>query len=574
MAKNYKLSSNKVAGTRVVSASTKIVLVFTVFLLSTNLATNYVNLIINQSVQIDLINDLLVRDLKDIYTFSDTQHQMFLFDSDETKALSNIRSSAKKTFARKGGIAFGLKKDGSVLFLVSESEGNISPEKAAPILKLQKSKLLDIMESNLAQGTKEGILQFDFFGDEYFSAYRYNKNWDCYILRGERYKELYRESRITFALMAASILIITFICVFIGNFIIKHILRFIRIITKQIMVMEEQSTMELIDLEGAVNDDISYMGIAFNSLSSTISNLVQIFQKFVAKDVAIKAYEEGEIRLEGSQKELTILFTDIKGFTYMTETLGTSIIKLLNLHYDKAIRAIIERKGDIGSIIGDALLAIYGIEKSPEGNKSYMAIQSGYQIVTIAAHLREEMHKYEAEILRTKGFLSDLEKHVLRAVLIDVGVGIDGGTVFYGNIGSFDRMVNTVIGDNVNSSSRLEGLTRFYKIPIIVSEYIKNEVENNYPDFRFVELDMVQVKGKTIGKKIFWPVKNENLDSAFKDNLDNYEEGLKHYYKGDWTTASKLLEKSDIPPAAVILERILRKSPPEGWNGIWTMKEK
>ena len=82
------------------------------------------------------------------------------------------------------------------------------------------------------------------------------------------------------------------------------------------------------------------------------------------------------------------------------------------------------------------------------------------------------MIERRAEIEQTRN-LTEAEERVFKAVLLDVGVGIDGGTVFYGNIGSDEHMTNTVIGDNVNSASRLEGLTRVYHLPVIVSDFIR-----------------------------------------------------------------------------------------------------
>src|SRR5690606_13144946 len=125
-----------------------------------------------------------------------------------------------------------------------------------------------------------------------------------------------------------------------------------------------------------------------------------------------------------------------------------------------------ENNGDIGSIIGDALLAVFGVIGRPNENKYYQAIKSAYQVVGVASRLREEMHKRREKIVSDRGALTEPEERIFKAVLLDVGVGIDGGEVFYGNIGSTERMVNTVIGDNVNSSSRLEGLTRFYRCPV------------------------------------------------------------------------------------------------------------
>ena len=187
--------------------------------------------------------------------------------------------------------------------------------------------------------------------------------------------------------------------------------------------MQQKQKLETLDLSSAPNDDITYLAASFNSLSSTISNLLGIFQKFVSKDVVEKAYTEHQILLEGKRRNLTILFSDIKSFTYRTETLGNDIIDLLNVHYDRVIHAVHENSGVIGSIIGDAILAIYGTNSSRK--KSLEAVDSAWIITKLTALLRNKM------ILRRKAIekqrtLTEAEENVYKAVLIDVGVGIDG----------------------------------------------------------------------------------------------------------------------------------------------------
>ena len=170
--------------------------------------------------------------------------------------------------------------------------------------------------------------------------------------------------------------------------------------------------------------------------------------------------------------------------------------------------------------------------------------------------------------------LTESEQRVFQAVLLDVGVGIDGGKVFYGNIGSNEHMANTVIGDNVNSASRLEGLTRIYHLPVIVSGYIKDEVEADTDRYKFFEIDTVQVKGKTEGKKIYFPFDTQEMDNSLLENYDLFEKGLEAYYKGDWKAARKHFKDSELEVTEVFLERMGLKGAPDKWSGIWTMTTK
>lgn len=554
----------KVSGVRIVPLTLKITLIFTLLLLISNFASNFINLMLNRGELIELMNQLLVKDLKELHLFCNSQHDIYTFNENYEKAIDNMTKMGLKQLKGQKSAAFGIKPDGSVFFYSS---------KTTSMEQFEDQKAFEeIMEAK--ESGKEGSVLYSHNGDEYFGVYKYNEEWDVVLVRAEELGEFYAESWKIFRNIAFIIVFITILCVAIGVLLIRYILRFVGRITQSIMQMQENQRIEFIDMQGAPNDDVTYLGMSFNALAGTIDNLMTIFRKFVAKDVAQRAYQERQVRLEGMPRELAILFSDIKSFTYMTETLGTGIINLLNMHYERAITQVRKHHGIVGSIIGDALLAVFGTLSDADENKSLGAIRTAYEIQDVASSLREEMTKRREEIIRIKGALTEEEEKIYKAVLIEVGVGVDGGEVFYGNIGSSKRMTNTVIGDNVNSSSRLEGLTRIYKVPVICSDYIKAEVEAETDDFIFLELDQVQVKGKTIGKKIYWPIKKEYVDEDFKQDIEKYENGLQLYYKGKWAEANELFTSCNLPQAELFADRTSSKDCPQGWNGIWTMTTK
>lgn len=559
----------KVNNTRVVRVTTKIVLTFTLFILLSNLASNYVNLLFNRSELLQLMNQLLIKDLKSMYSYCNNQYEIYRFDRKLDESVKSIENKGLNEIKNSKAVILGIKQDGTLHFQASKIKRyeKFADEKA---LKYMSS----FMKKEDGEGG-EGHLNFMFNNEEYFGMFKYNSKWDIFIIRAEEKNEFFRDSKIIFFKISAIIVAITLFTAFTGIYILRRILRFIDIITGSIMKMVSSKELSLIDLKGAVNDDVTYLGTAFNSLSSTVGNLVGIFQKFANQDIVLKAYKDLEVKLEGTKRELTILFTDIKSFTFITETLGNDIIKLLNLHYDRAIREIVRYDGVIGSIIGDALLAVYGALEDSSDNKSYQAVMSAHKLQEVTDLLRLRMEKIKNEIEEDRGKLNKDELQIYRAVLLEIGVGIDGGNVFYGTLGSYVRMTNTVIGDNVNAASRMEGLTRIYKVPVICSEYVKNDIEQNVPKhgIYFLEIDRVMVKGKTKAQKVYWPIMESSMDAKLQKDVAAFELALELYYHGKWADARKKLSKCSLRLADVFKERTAVKCP-SNWNGVWQMTTK
>lgn len=552
-----------VGDTPIIPISSKILLVFIVLLLLSNFFTNFVNLQLNQRQIINLTNQNLVNQLKEIYTTATNQYEIYKYSQNKDESINSIIDTAKKGFSQNNSMVMGVEVGGRLLLSASASENEEFFWDSDALYEMNEKRLDGITEGSIYFNTQRG---------EFLGVYKYHEDWRCYFLRAELVSDMNSSTVKIFALISGIICIITVIFLWIGLVLFNKILSNVKRITEGLYRMQASQSMELIDLSGASNDDITYLGASFNSLSATINNLLGIFQKFVSKDVVNKAYSDHIIRLEGTQRELTMLFSDIKGFTYMTETLGNDIINLLNIHYDKVIHNIHQDDGVIGSIIGDAVLAMYGTFNFQD-NKSVQAVRSAWSITRVTAELREKLIFRRKEIEETRP-LTESEEKVFKAVLLDVGVGIDGGTVFYGNIGSSEHMTNTVIGDNVNSASRLEGLTRVYKIPVIVSEYVKNEVETATSAYKFIEIDTVQVKGKTEGKKIFFPIDVSSADEEIIRKYEIFQLGLQAYYDGDWKQARALFKTCELDVGKVFLERISIKQAPADWSGIWTMTTK
>jgi class 3 adenylate cyclase len=557
---------SKVGKTKIIPLGLKILLIFISIILLSNFATNFLSIQLSKKQIINLNNTIMVEQLKELYTNATNQFQIYNYSDDKEGSVDALRKVAESGFSNKNSIAIGVMPNGNISFAASANMFSHWDE-------FYDTEKLDQLNEDLAADIKEGSITFQNSDGEYFGVYKYQADWGYYLIRAEKRSDLDANTKNVYLYTLLIIIVLTITFVIIGWLIINHEFRPVRTITHDLYEMQQHKQLELIDLSHAKNDDITYLAASFNSLSSSVNNLLGTFQKFVPKDVVAKAYTDQGIGLEGSQRELAMLFSDIKSFTYRTETLGNDIIDVLNVHYNKVIHNVHENAGVVGSIIGDAILAVYGTLDSKR-SKSYNAIQAAWDITHSTAELRQTM-KLRRQEVEKKRKLTESEEKIFLAVSLDVGVGIDGGNVFYGNIGSNEHMANTVIGDNVNSASRLEGLTRIYHLPVIVSEYIKDEVLKESVRFKFFEIDTVQVKGKTLGKKIYFPFDTNEMEKELLARYEIFETGLQAYYDGDWKTARKQFKNCELPELTeVFLERMGNKSAPEGWNGIWAMTTK
>lgn len=555
-----------VGDTPIIPISVKILAIFISLILMSNFMTNLISVQLSQRQVTELTNRLTVTQLKELYKNASSQYQIYSYKKNKDECLETLKNTAKEEFSGRHSLALGFDRTGVALFCASAD--------GSDLLSFPDKEALAKLNDDYDNGIIEGQIDFVLRGSEYHGIYKYSEDWNVFLVRAESRSDTARYKITIMAIITAVILILTVIFVALGVYMFRALFVSISKITNSLYDMQQKSQLATIDIDDAPNDDITYMAASFNSLSVSVNNLLTTFQKFVSKDVVSKAYTDHTIKLEGMQRELTILFSDIKSFTYRTETLGNEIIDLLNVHYNNVIHDVHEENGVVGSIIGDAILAIFGSLKNPE-LKSLEAIDAGWRITYVTAELREKMKAQRKKIEETRK-LTAAEDRVYKAVLLDIGVGIDGGTVFYGNIGSDEHMTNTVIGDNVNSASRLEGVTRIYHLPIVVSEYIVDDVKDKSDRYKFYEIDTIQVKGKTKGKKIYFPLDTENeAQQKLMERFDIYEEALQAYYDGDWKNARKLFKKVNMEVAEVFMERMgARGNAPDKWRGIWTMTTK
>lgn len=562
---------SRVGKTRIIPIGLKMLLIFICLILLSNFITNFISLQLTQRQIINLNNTIMVSQLKELYTTSSNQYQIYSYSGNREESIDAMCKVARTGFDNANSLALGVTNDGGIEFFTDANELAVFPSFDSNALKL--------INQNKEKGIEEGSISFSSPYGDYFGVYKYQDDWGYYIIRAELRSDLEKSNYRIYGIISALIIIFTLLFVAAGYITINREFRSLRSFTDDLIEMQKKKKLDLIDISKAPNDDVTYMAASFNSLSMQVNNLLDTFQKFVSKDIVAKAYAGRDVGLEGKQQDLAMLFSDVKSFTYRTETLGNDIIEVLNVHYNRVIHNVHENSGIVGSIIGDAILAIYGTLDSKR-SKAYNAVISAWNITRATAELRQEMQDRREEIEKQRK-LTESEERVFQAVMVDVGVGVDGGKVFYGTIGRNDfddprqsHMTNTVIGDTVNSASRLEGLTRIYHIPVVVSESIKDEVMAETARYKFIEIDTVQVKGKTKGKKIYFPFDTNEMDEALLEKYQKFEEGLKAYYDGDWKAARKIFKGLELDVTQVFLERMGTKSAPADWSGIWAMTTK
>lgn len=289
------------------------------------------------------------------------------------------------------------------------------------------------------------------------------------------------------------------------------------------------------------------------------SKIRNIFQKYVPVSVINTLFQDPTSMLIGKNKNLAIMFTDIRGFTSISESFAPDkLVEVLNSYFEQLVDIITKHHGIIDKYIGDAIMAFFGAPVELK-NTPIATIKAANDMVIA-------LNEFNKNLTQKK-----LPKFI-------TGIGINYGLVTVGNIGSEKKMDYTVIGDAVNLSSRLEGLTKQYKQEIIFSNSIYDSIHTDFP-CRII--DIVLVKGKTVGEKIFTTtpyLENDNILSGFA--LHN--EAMNNYMTRDYNKAiKKFKEVRKVIPndflATMFIERCelyKKKPPPKNWNGIFIMNKK
>ncbi len=288
--------------------------------------------------------------------------------------------------------------------------------------------------------------------------------------------------------------------------------------------------------------------------------LKQSFGLYVPPEIVEEMHNAKDGFTMGSVKrEMTVLFTDIRDFTTISESFDPQELSaLMNAFLTPMTATVHHHRGAIDKYMGDAMMAFWG---APMGDTDH-----AQHAVEAALDMTKRVKKLNVDFVE-RGWPE-----------IRIGVGVNTGPMSVGNMGSEFRMAYTVLGDAVNLGSRLEGLTKAYGVEIIVSE----STAKSMPAHAFRKLDQVRVKGKSEPINIFEPLgEKENLSVQQQQLLISLERGLSFYHQQNWDEAMvvflEMAQHNDEKLCQIYLQRIahFRETPPgEDWDGIFVHKAK
>jgi adenylate cyclase len=284
-------------------------------------------------------------------------------------------------------------------------------------------------------------------------------------------------------------------------------------------------------------------------------HLSHIFGQYIPPKLVEEIDSSGaEVSLQGETREMSVLFSDVRSFTTISEGLDArELTQMMNEFLTPFTRAIQDHRGTIDKYMGDCVMAFWGAPLADEQHAEH-ALESAYDMLRAVRDLDA--------VFTAKGWPK-----------IRVGVGVASGDMNVGNMGSEFRVAYTVMGDTVNLGSRLEGLTKQYGVDIIVN----SRTTELAPMFAYRELDLVRVKGKHEPVAIFEPMgRHDQIETETAAQLQEYSRALAAYRAQHWLESIQMFENLNLQHPHLLynvyLDRIRRfqEEPPQSnWDGVF-----
>ena len=285
------------------------------------------------------------------------------------------------------------------------------------------------------------------------------------------------------------------------------------------------------------------------------------FSHYVSSAVVNEVLKNPDkLKLGGDMKEMTVLFSDIRGFTTISEGMIPEQVHLLiNAYLTAMTNIVFKHGGTLDKYMGDAIMAIYGAPVD-QPDHAQKACDTALEMMQVLKELNA-------------GWVREGKP------ALDIGIGINTGMMMVGNMGSEQRFEYTVLGDAVNLGSRLEGANKTYLTHILISEFTYEKVKDQ---FLCMEMDSVRVKGKTRPVSIYQLMGRKEASASHAETIRYFHQGLHFYKEQKWDKAMeafKTVSAMDrgLYAAQLYMERIAglkSNPPPPDWDGVCTMKEK
>jgi class 3 adenylate cyclase/HAMP domain-containing protein len=530
-----------------------------------------------------LARQLLGFKMGELEKYADNQWSLLVENNyDGNRDMVEAAKKAVELYAR------GIILSGTERIFAVDSDGNIVMSTGPlQIQENEKEPLLEILRTG-----KQG-LQNAYTGGEktVFQAF-YFTPFQWYILLSEKSDVFYAEAN-SIAVQELSTLAVSIIITFILLIIVtRHLTNPLgRIVKTMNNIINSADLSSRVEVE--YQDETGNLAFTFNRMIGELDKAYgqikryafeavlagkkeervrQIFQKYVPKDVIERFFASPEKMLVGDNRNLSILFSDIRSFTTISEGMAPDdLVNSLNRYFSGQVDIIYNRKGIVDKYIGDAIMAFWGAPEKHDDD-ALQSVLAGLDMIEALVVFNENQKK--------------LGKPEFR-----IGVGINYGEVTVGNIGSERKMDYTVIGDSVNLASRMEGLTKTYHSDLLISENVYSELQKKLsepgaPKLYFRLLDTVAVKGKTKGVKIYTVKRVLNQTEAAAWTAHN--QGMLLFYKRSFREAAekfkeayRLLAKDSVgykdPNAESLFRRCAEYAvnpPPSDWDGVEVMKTK
>ena len=454
-------------------------------------------------------------------------------------------------------------------------------EKGSIVLKSKKVELLpdeeEFLLSVFATGKTE-MLTLKIGGSERVAKGFYFEPFKWYIVVSEERNTFYNQvnqiSQRTIIILIATIIGAVIMILIFANYLTNPLTKVVGTmqdiisyndLSKRVMVEYHD---EIGQLAHTFNIMVGELERAYNQIKKYAFKAVlaqkkehkirNIFQKYVPEDVIDQFFRNPEAMLVGENRVISILFSDIRSFTSISERMmPDDLVNSLNRYFSVMVDIIMNRNGVVDKYIGDAIMAFFGAPVKHEDD----ALQSVLAGIEMGDALKE----------------FNKQQKTLGKPEFKIGIGINYGVVTVGNIGSDKKMDYTIIGEMVNLGSRLEGLTKIYKQALLISESLHLKVKDQVP-CRL--LDTVAVKGTTKGVRIYTTKKT--LTDLEEKIWNLHNNGMEHYYGRDFDKAmANFKEVLTLNPedfnAGMIMARCedYRKNPPpKTWDGVEIMETK